>query len=71
MLVLIIDDLPEEIPERLQSFLIQRPGWTQARVMQNALSLFLLQNGVNDRAVSQLYLESMFPERQSEEGGVR
>ena len=49
MLVLIIDDLPEEIPERLQSFLIQRPGRTQARVMQNALSLFLLQNGVNDQ----------------------
>ena len=66
MVVLIIDDLPEGISERLQSFLMQRPGWSQKRVMQNALSLFLLQNGVDDRAVSQLYLESMFPSRQSE-----
>lgn len=70
MVVLIMDDLPEGIPERLQSFLMQRPGWTQARVMQNALSLFLLQNGVNDPAVSQLYLESMFPGSKTEEGGV-
>ena len=62
MNVLIIDDLPEGISEHLQSFLVQRPGWTQARVMQNALSLFLLQNGVNDQSVSELYLQSMFPE---------
>lgn len=69
--VLMTDDLPEEISERLQSFLVRRPGWTQARVMQNALSLFLLQNGVNDRAVTRMYLESMFPESMTEKGGVQ
>mgnify|MGYP001790874193 CR=1 FL=1 len=69
--VLMTDALPEEISERLQSFLVRRPSWTQARVMQNALSLFLLQNGVNDRAVPRLYLESMFPESAPENGGVQ
>ena len=66
MVVLIVDDLPEGISERLQAFLMQRPGWSQKRVVQNALSLFLLQNGADDQAVSQLYLESMFPSRQFE-----
>lgn len=71
MRVIVIDDLPEGIAEHLQSFLVQRPSWTQERVMQNALSLFLLQNGVNDRSVSQLYLQSMFPAGQVEKGGLR
>ena len=61
MMVLNADDLPEEISEHLQAFLLERPGWTQTRILQSALSLFLLQNGVSDRAVSQMYLQAMFP----------
>ena len=38
--------------------------------MRSALALFLLQNGVNDRKVSQVYLEAMFPGYQSK-GGVK
>ena len=68
MVFLAVDDLPEEILEQLQTFLLERPGWTQARVLQSALSLFLLQNGVSSRAVSQLYLQAMFPNGQAIEG---
>ena len=64
MIVLNAGDLPEEISQHLQTFLLEKPGWTQTRILQSALSLFLLQNGVNDRAVSQLYLQAMFPHSQ-------
>ena len=71
MTLFIIDDLPEEIEQHLHSFLSQRPDWTQTRILQSALSLFLMQNGINDRAVSQAYLGAMFGEQakaQAEEG---
>jgi hypothetical protein len=44
----------------LQTFVQQRPGWTQERILSSALSLFLLQNGVSDPKVSQVYLQAMF-----------
>ena len=62
------DDLPIEISQHLQVFLSERPGWSQTRILQSALSLFLLQNGVSDRAVSRLYLQAMFPNGQVKEG---
>ena len=68
LLALSADDFPEEISQHLQAFLTERPGWTQERILQSALSLFLLQNGVSDRAVSQLYLQAMFPNGQVIEG---
>jgi len=70
MILLIVDGLPDEITQHLQAFSAQRPEWTQARIMRSALALFLLQNGVNDRKVSQVYLEAMFPGLQSK-GGVK
>lgn len=69
-MILSADDLPEEISQHLQTFLSKRPGWTQTRILQSALSLFLLQNGVNDQAVSELYLQAMFPTTQ-EIGGAK
>ena len=55
-------ELPAPLVHHLDAFAAQRPGWTAERVLSNALSLFLLQNGVQDRAVSQVYLQSMFGE---------
>ncbi|MEO1396104.1 MAG: DUF2811 domain-containing protein [Cyanobacteria bacterium J06634_5] len=63
MRILMVDNLPDEITQHLQSFLLERPGWTQERIIRSALSLFLLQNGVRDQAVSELYLQAMFPSR--------
>lgn len=70
MILFIVDGLPDEITQHLQSFSVQRPEWTQERIMRSALALFLLQNGVNDRKVSQVYLEAMFPGHQSK-GGMK
>ena len=56
------NELPAPLLHHLDAFAAQRPGWTAERVLSNALALFLLQNGVQDRAVSQVYLQSMFGE---------
>lgn len=71
MMVLITDDLPEEISQHLQVFLSERPEWTQTRILQSALSLFLLQNGVSDKNVSQLYLQAMFPKLHINHRGMK
>lgn len=71
MFVYLFDELPSEITQHLQLFVEQRPDWTQERIIRSALALFLLQNGVRDRAVSQVYLQAMFPTHQPEKGGVQ
>jgi hypothetical protein len=53
-------ELPAPLLVALQGFVSDRPDWTQERILCSALSLFLLQNGVSDRAVSQVYLQAMF-----------
>jgi hypothetical protein len=53
-------ELPDPITQHLKTFAAQRPEWTQERILRSALALFLLQNGVSDRAVSQVYLQAMF-----------
>ena len=67
---LTIDKFPEPIAQHLQVFL-DNPDWTPDRILRSALALFLLQNGVSDRAVSKMYLESMFPNSQTTEGDVK
>lgn len=67
--------LPEPISQHLEAFSAQRPDWTPERVLSSALALFLLQNGVQDRAVSQVYLHAMFgelfvPASHDTEGGM-
>jgi Protein of unknown function (DUF2811) len=58
--ILFTGELPDPITQHLKTFSAQRPEWTHERILRSALALFLLQNGVSDRAVSQVYLQSMF-----------
>ncbi|MEO1404635.1 MAG: DUF2811 domain-containing protein [Cyanobacteria bacterium J06635_1] len=53
-------ELPEELLDSLQSFLGTHTGWDQDRVFCAAMALFLMQNGMNQRQVGQLYLDSLF-----------
>ena len=62
MFILPTHPLPEPLSQHLEAFYAQRPDWTPERVLSSALALFLLQNGVQDRALSQVYLQSMFGE---------
>lgn len=52
--------IPEELHVATQQYLEQHPGWDHERIMQAALSLFLLQNGARQGQVSELYLSSLF-----------
>ncbi len=53
-------EIPEELHQSMQSYLETHELWSQERMMQAALSLFLLQNGVNQPHVNSLYLDSLF-----------
>ena len=53
-------DIPETLHQSMQDYLNTHELWSQERVMQAALSLFLMQNGVNHPHVNSLYLESLF-----------
>jgi predicted TPR repeat methyltransferase len=53
-------EVPEELHAALQSYVETHPAWSQHRVFCAALSLFLMQNGVTDRQINRLYLDTVF-----------
>lgn len=53
-------EIPESLHESIQDYLNAHELWSQERVMQAALSLFLMQNGANQPHVNKLYLDSLF-----------
>lgn len=58
--VSIMATIPESLHSSVTQYIEDHPAWSQARVMQAALSLFLLQNGANQAEVNSLYLDSLF-----------
>ena len=59
-MVNILTEIPEELYDSLKSYLETHPEWDQDRVFSAALSLFLLQNGENDRRAAKVYLDTLF-----------
>ncbi|MBE9078898.1 DUF2811 domain-containing protein [Romeria aff. gracilis LEGE 07310] len=53
-------EIPEDLHLSLQSYLDTHTEWNQDRMFCVALSLFLMQNGVNQRQVSRIYLDNLF-----------
>lgn len=53
-------EIPEELHEALQNYLDTHSAWSQHRVFCAALSLFLMQNGISDRRINRIYLDSLF-----------
>ena len=50
-----------EVPLRgMKDFIGEHPSWDQYRVMSSALAHFLFQNGSDDRAVTERYLDALF-----------
>ena len=60
MTVSTVVELPESLHLSVQEYLETHKYWDQERVMQAALSLFLMQNGVNNPGVNRTYLETLF-----------
>ncbi len=53
-------EIPEDLHMSVQNYLEVHSGWSQDRLFCAAISLFLMQNGVTQRQVSRIYLDSLF-----------
>ncbi|MFK8183425.1 MAG: DUF2811 domain-containing protein [Phormidesmis sp.] len=53
-------EIPEELHLSVQNYLDGHSSWSQDRLFCAAISLFLMQNGVTERQVSRIYLDSLF-----------
>ncbi len=53
-------EVPEVLYNGMKEFLGDNPNWDQYRVMSSALANFLFQNGSEDRAVTERYLNDLF-----------
>jgi hypothetical protein len=53
-------EIPEVLYRGMKDFIGEHPNWDQYRVMSSALAHFLFQNGCDDRAVTERYLDDLF-----------
>ena len=53
-------EIPEVLYKGMKDFIGENPNWDQYRVMSSALAHFLFQNGCDDRAVTERYLDDLF-----------
>jgi hypothetical protein len=53
-------EIPEVLYRGMKDFIGVHPTWDQYRVMSSALAHFLFQNGSDNRAVSERYLDDLF-----------
>ena len=53
-------EIPEALYTGMKEFIGSNPHWDQYKVMSSALANFLFQNGCEDRAVSERYLDDLF-----------
>ncbi len=53
-------ELPLALKEAMSTFIERYPNWDQYRLIQAALAGFLVQNGVDSRQITRLYIGNMF-----------
>lgn len=58
--VSVVNELPQDLYEAMREFIAAHPNWDQYRLIQSALAGFLFQQGCQQRAVTQHYLNSLF-----------
>ena len=57
-------EIPEVLYRGMKDFIGGHPQWDQYRVMSSALANFLFQNGCEERAVTERYLNDLFSRQQ-------
>ena len=55
-----IEEVPSHLNDAMSIFMDEHPNWDQYRLIQAAISGFLLQNGVSTREINRIYAQSMF-----------
>ena len=53
-------EIPVQLQSAMASFIERYPNWDQYRLVQAAIAGFLVQNGVESRAITRLYVGNMF-----------
>ena len=59
-LVSFIQEIPDYLKEAMFAFIDKYPNWDQYRLMEAAISGYLLDKGVESREINRLYFKSMF-----------
>ena len=59
-------EIPEVLFAAMKGFIGANPNWDQYQLMSSALARFLYQNGCNERAVTERYLDDLFMKTTSE-----
>jgi len=62
-LISFLAEIPPSIKEAMEAFIDDHPNWDQYRLIQAALSGFLIQNGVDSRPINRLYFQNMFSKK--------
>ena len=53
-------EIPEALYHGMKEFISSNPKWDQYKLMSSAVANFLFQNGCEDRAVTERYLNDLF-----------
>ena len=53
-------ELQENLQKAMKEFVEEHPNWDQYRILQAAISGFLMQKGFHNRNLTRLYLGNMF-----------
>ena len=53
-------DLNHNLQKAMKEFIDKHPNWDQYRIIQAAISGFLMQNGFHNRNLTRLYIDNMF-----------
>ena len=59
-IVSFIEDIPVYLNEAIRKFIDEHPNWDQHRLMQAAISGYLLEKGVTSIEMRRFYSQSMF-----------
>ena len=59
-LVSFIEKVPTHLNDAMSIFMDEHPNWDQYRLVQAAISGFLVQKGVSSREINRIYAQSMF-----------
>ena len=53
-------ELSETLYSSMKDFVLRNPTWDQYKLINSALATFLVQNGCNDKSVSEIYINQLF-----------
>ncbi len=53
-------ELSETLYSSMKDFVLRNPTWDQYKLINSALATFLVQNGCNDKSVTEIYINQLF-----------